>query len=189
MATANAETLVKRYEGLRFKIKYPVLDVGGSQGSFLEYQGVKDATILDLNIPEEPKFNHKYVKADISKKLPDLKTKFGTIFITEVLEHIKNPLYLLAQVYDLLSEDGICFISIPYTEIGENHHHVCRWKKKEILDQTRKLGFIPKIVQERRRFKGFGFFLPHCWLVLALKKRFDNNGGDGHKWLNSSQNP
>jgi len=83
---------------------------------------------------------------------------------------------LLAQVYDILSDSGVCYISIPYTEIGEEHHHVCRWKLKEIVNQTKKLGFIPYVLQKRKRFYGLGFWMPHCWLVLALKKKIvDSN--------------
>ncbi len=107
-----------------------------------------------------------------------MKKKYNTIIMTEVLEHIKNPLYLLSQCYDLLRDDGMLYVSIPYTEIGENHHHVCRWTKREILDDLSKVGFIPEVIQERRRFKGLGFFLPRCWLVLKAKKRMNNRGGN-----------
>jgi len=129
----------------------------GGIGIFLISQEIKNATIIDLREkPKESSFN--FIKADITKKLPTFKNKFKTIFITEVLEHIKNPLYLLSQAYDLLDDDGVCYISIPYTEIGPDYHHVCRWTKKEITEQTKKLGFIPKVIQSRRRFKGMGFF-------------------------------
>lgn len=93
----------------------------------------------------------------------------------EVLEHLKNPLYLLSQVYDILDDDGVCYIAVPYTEIGWRHHHVCRWKLGEIKSQLSKLGFVSCVIQRRRRFKGLGFFLPHCWLVLAIKKRMINS--------------
>lgn len=169
---SSTDVLRKRYENILFERKAPILDIGGGDGSFLRSQGIKSATIIE-GCAHKNEF--KYIKADITKKLPTLK-KFKTIFITEVLEHLKNPLYLLAQVYDLLDEDGVCYISIPYTEIGENHHHVCRWTKNEIINQTKKLGFAPKVVQQRRRFNGLGFWLPHCWLVIKLtKKRIDSN--------------
>ena len=97
----------------------------------------------------------------------------------EVLEHVKNPLYIMAQVYDILSDDGICYIAVPYTPLdierkGQKNPfncHVCRWKLNEIVDQMQKLGFLVNIVQKRRRFKNTAFYLPHCWIVLALKKR------------------
>lgn len=166
---ADSKELKKRYLGYRFHVNYPVLDLGGGDGAFLESQNINKATIIDATSERNSKYN--YMHADLTKKLPPIKKKFKTIFITEVLEHLKNPLYLLAQSYDLMEDAGVCYISIPYTEIGSEHHHVCRWTKKEIIDQTTKLGFAPKIIQQRRRFKGLGFWLPHCWLVLSLTKR------------------
>jgi SAM-dependent methyltransferase len=166
---ANVDELKKRYDGYKFKVTNPVLDIGGGDGSFLESQGIKKALILDAT--KERNKSYDYYYADLTKRLPVLEQKFNTIFLTEVLEHLKNPLYLLAQVHDLLNEEGVCYISIPYTEIGPEHHHVSRWTKKEILEQLNKLGFESKLIQSRRRFGGIGFWLPHCWLVIALKKR------------------
>lgn len=167
----------QRYEGYRFKINYPVLDIGGFNGTFLECVGVSKATIIDMTDKENPKYD--YIKADISKKLPTIKKKFKTIFATEILEHLRNPFYLMAQVFDLLDDDGTCYISVPYTRLGTMEHsegewdlgHVSRWKLKEIIDQMNKLGFKTKVLQTRKRFKGIGFWLPHCWIVLALKKK------------------
>jgi SAM-dependent methyltransferase len=166
------QELKKRYRGYKFSVNYPVLDIGGGDGTFLESQDVKEAIILDATAEKNKRYL--YIHADLTKQLPSLNKKFKTIFITEVLEHLENPLYLLAQVYDLLDNDGFCYISVPYTEIGPKHHHVCRWTKKEIINQTRKIGFVPKVIQQRRRFRGLGFWLPHCWLVLALKKRVNS---------------
>ena len=97
------EDLVKRYENLKFKIVEPVLDIGGGDGLFLESQGVRDALIVDATNNKNPRY--RYLVADISKRLPRLNIKFKTIFLTETLEHLKNPLYLLAQVYDLLDDN------------------------------------------------------------------------------------
>ena len=163
-----------RYENRTFKVEQPILDIGGGDGTFLRSQGISKATIIEGGIYNGE--NYKYIHADITKKFPKLDKKFKTIFMMEVLEHINNPLYLLAQAYDLLEDDGVLYMAIPYTEIGEHHHHVGRWKINEIQDQLKKLGFGSKVIQKRRRFKGLGFFLPHCWLVLRAKKRkFNSN--------------
>ena len=168
--------LKKRYEYYKFNVEYPVLDIGGGDGFFLESQGIKNAEIIDLTHLKNK--NYKYISTDLTKKLPNLKKKYKTIFITEVLEHLHNPLYLLAQVYDLLDDGGTCYISIPYTKLYNRKHslgewdsgHVCRWQLKEILNQTKKLGFKSRVIQKRRRFKNTAFCFPHCWLVIGLKK-------------------
>jgi len=161
--------LKKRYNFIKFRAKQPILDLGGGYGLFLDSQNIDKATIYDLTTNRNNIYN--YVEADLTKELPKTKEKFNTIFITEVLEHLPNPLMLLSQAHNLLNDKGVCYISIPYTEIGQDHHHVCRWTKKEILNQTTKLGFTSKVIQSRRRFYGLGFFLPHCWLVLELRKK------------------
>jgi len=173
----DIKTYNQRYERYKFKINYPILDIGGNDGTFLECLNVSNATIIDMTNKKNPRYN--YLKADLSKKLPSIKTKFKTIFVTEVLEHLTNPLYLMAQVYDLLEDEGVCYISVPYTKLWTGEHsggrwdlgHVSKWKLKELIDQMQKIGFKVRIIQTRRRFKGFGFWLPHCWIILALKKR------------------
>lgn len=164
----NVDDLKKEYTKVNFRIVEPILDIGGGDGSFLKSQGIKKATILE-GTPER-KYPYNYINVNLTKKLPNLNKKFKTIFIMEVLEHLSNPLYLLAQVYDILDEKGKCYISVPYTSIGEDLQHVCRWKLKEVEGQLRKLGFEVKVLEKRRRFKNLAFFLPHCWLVLELTK-------------------
>jgi hypothetical protein len=176
MNQSTRNRLRKRYFRLRFKIEKPILDLGGYDGRFLEMNNIQEATILDLTKNKNPKY--KYIKADLTKKLPKLNGKFKTIFLTEVLEHLRNPLYLMAQVYDLLDEKGTCYISIPYTKLETRRFaredfeqgHVSRWKRKEILDQMKKIGFKARVIQKRRRFFNIAFWSPHCWLVLELKK-------------------
>ena len=166
----------KKYKGLRFPVKYPVLDIGGGDGAFLKYNEVKDATIIGFSEDKHP--DYKYIETDITKELPKLNKKFKTIFLMETLEHIKNPLYLMAQVYDLLDKEGTCYISVPYTKLypkrkekNKYQNHLVRWKKKELIDDMVNLGFNVKVLQQRRRFKNTAFWLPHCWVVLKLNKR------------------
>lgn len=167
----------------KFKINKPVLEIGGGNGSLLDYLGVKEATIIDIAGKDSLKNkNYNFVQADITKKLPLMKNKFKTIFVMETLEHIKNPLYLMAQVYDLLEDDGICYIGVPYTKLDverkkqENpfNCHVVRWTYNELVDQMHKLGFMVSLLRKRRRFKNTAFYLPHCWLCFALKKRLEH---------------
>ena len=170
------------YKDLRFNIREPILDIGGGAGTFLKYLKINNATILDMGGEDSIVGNYNFINANITKKLPRLDKKFKTIFAMETLEHIKNPLYLMAQVYDILEDTGICYIAVPYTPLDvkrekqENSFncHVCRWKLKGIVDQMQKLGFLVNIVQKRRRFKNTAFYLPHCWIVLALKKRMEH---------------
>ncbi|MCH7850062.1 MAG: class I SAM-dependent methyltransferase [Nanoarchaeota archaeon] len=170
------------YRDLKFKIEYPVLEIGGGAGTFLRYNDIKEATILDVAGGTSLAGDYKFIKTDITQRFPKLNKKFKTIFAMEVLEHIKNPLYIMSQVYDLLEGGGRGYIAIPYTPLdpkrigNENPFdcHVCRWTKNEIIDQMQKIGFKVRVIQQRRRFKNTAFYLPHCWLVLELKKRMEH---------------
>ena len=167
----------KQYKGVKFKVSQPVLEIGGGPGTFLKFLNISKATIIDLagekNLVDK---NYHFIKKDIRKRL-NLERKYKTIFIMETLEHIHNPLYLLAQVYDLLDKDGRCYISVPYTKLDFErtrglNSHICRWKYHGLKDQMEKIGFNVEVIQKRRRFKNTAFFLPHCWLVLELKTKF-----------------
>jgi len=79
----NIEELKKRYGYKTFKVAEPILDIGGGDGDFLKSQGIKRATIMEgCNAPQNTPYE--YIKADITKKLPEIKTKFNTIFITKL---------------------------------------------------------------------------------------------------------
>lgn len=163
------------YTGAKFKVQYPVLDIGGGNGSFLKYFNISKADIMDLVGKESLVGDYNFIKADITKKLPEIKKKYKTIFIMEVLEHLSNPLYLLANVKDYLADDGNIYISVPYTKLAESHNadlniHVCRWGADDLEMQCRMLGYKTEWIIKRRRFKNTAFWLPHCFLVLKLTK-------------------
>jgi predicted SAM-dependent methyltransferase len=165
------------YSGIDFKIMNPILDIGGGPGVFLELLDIKEADIIDLTENKNKKYN--YIPTDISKKLPELPyKKYGTIFAMEILEHLRNPLYLMAQVYDILEDEGTCYIAVPHTPLVKKYSsgnwdlgHVSRWKLKEIISQMEKIGFNVKVVKTRRKWKNTAFFLPYKWIVLELNKR------------------
>ncbi|MBU3923826.1 MAG: class I SAM-dependent methyltransferase [Nanoarchaeota archaeon] len=170
------------YRDLKFEYAEPVLDIGGGPGAFLNFFGIEKADILDIAGGKSLAGDYNFIEADLTSKLPKLKKKYKTIFVMETLEHIKNPLYLMAQVYDIMDDEGVGYISVPYTPLdldrsGQENSvmcHVCRWKLEELRDQLSKLGFMSRVIQKRRRFKNTAFYLPHCWLVLKIKKRLEH---------------
>ncbi len=168
-----------RYNNIKFKIKEPILDIGGNDGSFLLYLGIKKAEIIDFTDKKNNVENFKFINSDLRKGIK-LNKKYKTIFLMEVLEHLPNPLYLMADVYDLLEDDGRIYISVPWTRnynFGYNPkkrkgfgRHLSRWKLKELIKEMKRLGFKVKILKTKKRYKGLGFWLPHSWIVLELIK-------------------
>lgn len=163
----------RQYENYKFETNEPILDIGGGDGSFLKSQDIKKALIVDYKKYDN---GFDFLKYNIVNGLPLFTKKFKTIFLMEVLEHLKNPLYILAKCYDILDDNGFLYLAVPYdTNIHiPNHHHICNWTLKNLLEQVDKLGFNAEVIQTRRRFKGIGFWLPHCWIVLKLEKRLIN---------------
>ena len=45
MAKKGIGSLKKRYENYIFKVRHPILDIGGGNGDFLESQKIENATI------------------------------------------------------------------------------------------------------------------------------------------------
>ncbi len=166
----------KLYKRIPFQIQKPVLEIGGGSGTFLKYLKIPKATILDLaggeSLIDE---NYTFIKQDLTKRFR-MNNSYKTIFVMELLEHIHNPLYLMSQIYNILDDEGICYIGVPYTELDTKrkaglNSHVCRWRAHEIKDDMEKIGFSVKFLMKRRRFLNTAFWLPHCFLVLELRKR------------------
>ena len=181
--TNNSQTHYydRLYKDTKFDVQYPVLDIGGGNGSFLDFIKVKEADILDLDGFDYILPNYNFIETDLTKELPNLNKKYKTIFIMETLEHLHNPLYLLANARKYLEESGCIYISVPYTPLfikyeHELDMHVCRWTDKELEDQCKKLGYETEWIVKRRRFKDTAFWLPHCFLILKLKLKEVKNG-------------
>lgn len=173
----------KLYDNVNFNIHKPILDIGGGCGSFLKYLKIEEATIMDLAGQESLMDSYQFIKADVSKKLPPTKLTYKTIFVMETLEHLDNPLYLMAQVYDLLDKDGKCYVAVPFTKLNLQrtdglNSHVNRWFKKDLEVQLKNLGFKVKFINQRRWSKdkiyGLRVYvpppLPHLYLVAELTK-------------------
>jgi hypothetical protein len=173
----NSNYYSSLYFDAKFNIQYPILDIGGGNGAFLKYLNIEEADILDLAGNTSLMGSYNFIEADLTKKLPNINKKYKTIFIMETLEHIKNPLYLLANTMEYLDDNGNIYIAVPYTPLfapdkdGDMLNvHLWRWTDKELEDQCQRLGYKTEWIVKRRRFKNSAFWLPHCFLILKLTK-------------------
>lgn len=101
---------------------FSLLDIGCGTAGFFDY--IQEKTInlygFDASSAQAKYASQKYPlvkKATSIKKYlkllnePDL--KFNLITLWDVVEHIPNPLELFSDIKNYLSDDGLCFISIP----------------------------------------------------------------------------
>ena len=98
-----------------------VLDIGSGLCVFLgqlkKYR--YDCYFLD---PDETSFKHGIENVGVKgfkSSLKDLKTdiKFDLITLNNVIEHSKEPLRMLEKAKNLLKDDGIMYIEVPFAKI------------------------------------------------------------------------
>ncbi|UPT70068.1 MAG: class I SAM-dependent methyltransferase [Flavobacterium sp. JAD_PAG50586_2] len=132
------------------------LEIGGGHGLY-----INEAISV---IPETPQFD----LVDISQSSLDLAKgivnndkinyylknifdfsddeKYDFITMGEVLEHVEDPLSLLQKIADLLSEDGVCYITTPINAPMIDHIYLFN-NEDEIRDLFRKANF--EIIEEQ----------------------------------------
>jgi ubiquinone/menaquinone biosynthesis C-methylase UbiE len=112
-----------------------ILDVGGGNGQFMAYLGIKKATILDISDSglefARKKFNFNTVKGDVEKKFPFKDGSFDVVYCCEVLEHLDNPKKTMNEIKRVLWKDGEAVISVPNVKPDGSHHK--QWFKIEKL--------------------------------------------------------
>ncbi len=60
------------------------------------------------------KINHLDFTCDINRGLPFENGEFETIILSDVLEHVPEPLFLLSEIYRVLSTDGVLLLNVPF---------------------------------------------------------------------------
>lgn len=129
----------------RFKVDSDekILDVGGGDGHFLSYLGIKDATILDISesgIQFGMKLGYNMKEGDVQEKFPFEKESFDVVFCCEVLEHLKDPDITVSEILKVLKTHGTLFVAQPNMR-SDGVHHVRRFYKKDIISLLTKHGF------------------------------------------------
>jgi 2-polyprenyl-3-methyl-5-hydroxy-6-metoxy-1,4-benzoquinol methylase len=100
----------------------------------IKYSSFKNVSVsrMDLNNKEE------YSKIGYEK--------YDTIVAINVLEHVRDDLLALHEIYKMLKKDGILIILVPchkflYNVIDKNIGHYRRYTKKELYDKIKETNF------------------------------------------------
>lgn len=93
-----------------------VLDIGCGDGDYsfeLKKLGFQ-VTALDI---DEGRFKYKneieFLKCDITKGLPFSDNTFDHVLFLEVIEHLKNPYFVVEEINRILSKEGKLILSTP----------------------------------------------------------------------------
>ncbi|MBI4687000.1 MAG: glycosyltransferase [Nitrospirae bacterium] len=144
-----------------------VLDIGCGEGVFgkrLLEKGAQEVTGIEVT-PDAAKKAGKnlsrVVCADIETidRLPFENGYFDCLILSDVLEHLKDPLSVLTRLKDYLSEDGVIIASIP----NVRYHGVVnmlaegywRYQNFGILDRTHLRFFTKKEMEKLFQDAGF----------------------------------
>ena len=127
-------------------IRNKVLDVGAGSGALINL--IPDAVGLDL-APKHPRM----IKGDISN-MPFRDDSFGTIFATEILEHLDDETLNkgLDEICRVLCVGAYLVITVPYNEDLRQNMAVCpkcgakfhRWGHMQVFDEKRMREMLEK---------------------------------------------
>ena len=97
-----------------------ILDWGGGDGKNSPYRDWKNFHLYDLNEQSLSQNASSISMKDIEKNL------FDVIILSQVLEHVPDPLGLLNQIKKYLSLSGMLYIEVPF-----EHHQRLKLKSEE----------------------------------------------------------
>lgn len=119
-----------------------VLDIGGkrnnSRGAFRPpLQQVENWQYLNSDPRTQPDY------CCDAAQIPLKDQSFDTVVMTEVLEYLENPETALAEIYRLLSQNGVCIISVPFLHPvhGDYQFDRQRWTSVKLGEVCCKVGF------------------------------------------------
>jgi glycosyltransferase involved in cell wall biosynthesis len=97
--------------------------------------------------------------------------RFDTVICLNVLEHVRDPLMALRNMYDALEPDGRVVLYVPqgpslYSSLDEVLGHRCRYEKAGLAEELQSTGFE---LESMRDFNHFA--IPGWWLNGKVLKR------------------
>lgn len=136
-----------RYNHIKHRItpnpKAAVLDVGGGNGQFLEFLGIRNATVLDISssgLQQAKKRGYRIVKADVQKPYPIADNTFDMVLCFETIEHIDEPVAMLTNIKKCLKDGGTLVLGVPNLP-ADGVHHKKRWYLRDTIGALRSAGF------------------------------------------------
>jgi glycosyltransferase involved in cell wall biosynthesis len=103
--------------------------------------------------------------------------KFDTVVCLNVLEHVRDPLLALRNMYDALQPGGRLVLYVPqgqqlYSSLDEVLGHRCRYSKKMLGEELRSVGFELETLRDFNHFGVPGWFLNG---KLLKRRHFSRN--------------
>lgn len=120
------EALPEQMKRIKFVVSHAnglILDVGCDSGYILNQCGGEVGLDLFPSRIKAAKYwypNLNFVQA-LAENLPFKEETFDTVILAELLEHVRNPETVLAQVHMVLKPDGKLIVTVPDEIAGKSH--------------------------------------------------------------------
>lgn len=143
------------------------LDVGCRDGYWSEVLKKRGYKVKALDI--EPYYKGA-IKHDVEKGLPFKDNSFDLVWSTEVLEHLRNPQFLLSEIDRVTKKGGLSILTTPNSNWWA--YPVAKlwgWTPNKIQNKDHKQFFdINKIKSIAPGYEVFGYF-PYALFFLKIK--------------------
>lgn len=181
----TAETNVLFYTYFN-DVEGPILEIGCSIGNFISLSPARTQGIdIDRNaleVAKERGLNAQYMSAEEELKFDD--DTFSGIFCSYVLEHLKEPLFSVKEVYRILKPGGKLVLfttdwikthNRKKSNFYDDYTHVRPFTKKSLEMFAYDIGFRNyEVKYDYRSVKGFGWLTRKKFLrpghILSLQK-------------------
>lgn len=139
----------KLYSRVKSRIAVPadarVLDVGGGDGHFTHFLGIKNENVDIIDISDSGRdianrIGFKTINADIEKRFPFPDAVYDAALCFEVLEHLCAPDITLSETNRVLKPNGILYVGQPNMR-ADGVHHLRRFYLQNITGILEQNGF------------------------------------------------
>jgi 2-polyprenyl-3-methyl-5-hydroxy-6-metoxy-1,4-benzoquinol methylase len=164
------------YEHISHALGRRVIEVGAGTGNITQFLCAEGREVMATDVVPSYRIeleqlfagrpNVRVGKFDLTMKAPDefVADPYDSIVCLNVLEHIEDDLFALAQMRDALSAEGNLALLVPahrflYGAFDRAVGHFRRYEKRELADKLKKTGFAV------REMKFFSLAATLPWLI------------------------
>ncbi len=171
-----ALSLLKKHD--RELDSHTILDIGSSEGAFLDYLSTHHLKFTGIDIDENALtfcrkrgYGNQVQYGDI-KNIPFQECSFNVATALDIIEHVDDDLKAVKEISRVLAKEGIALIIVPaYQWLWSRHdiayHHQRRYSSKSFKILISGSGLKTK------QWSYFNFFLfPVFMLVILLSRLF-----------------
>lgn len=161
-------------------VEGPILDFGAGDGAFVE-RFLRDGAAVDCVEPDAT--NQSALRALVPAVAGDISAlaaeRYALVYTINVLEHLGELDYYLAELYRVLRRGGRLFVFVPafdilWTSLDDEVEHIQRFTRRSLSAHLERAGFV---IESLRYFDCLGFFGALAARILEKVGLFSYSAG------------